>query len=292
MLARLLGNAGGSGPGVIGLEMPWNTIVHEGGKAVAKVRRAGGSAGSATVSYVVRPITGGGASQQDFEARSGELTWADGDSGDKEIDVSIASDSESEDPELFEIALESTTGGAGLGTSGAEFEIAGRTYPHGEFGFDYQQIDVAEDTDLYFNVTRFYYGEGAASVTVQVTGGDATPGTDFTLVGANASNAIVLNWADGQWGNRTVHVRVPRDTAVEPREMVQLELVSPSGATLGANSRLTIGIANSIPPPPPPPPNNGGRGSSHGGGQLAGFEAMMLGLLAMLRRCLRGRRHD
>ncbi len=116
----------------------------QGAQAVLSVRRTGGSQGAVAVTYATRdfpapPATGseyapgeratGGA---DYTATTGRLTWADGDVGEREIVVPIASDTNAEKPEFFEVVLESPEGGAGLGAFGADVEIAGASYPAGD----------------------------------------------------------------------------------------------------------------------------------------------------------------
>ena len=68
----------------------------------------------------------------DYTVTTGRLTWADGDVGEREIVVPIASDTNAEKPEFFEVVLESPEGGAGLGAFGADVEIAGASYPVGD----------------------------------------------------------------------------------------------------------------------------------------------------------------
>ena len=162
------------------------------GQAVLSVQRTGGSSGPIAVTYSSRrfpdsPPTGpdyapgaratGGA---DYTTSTGRLTWADGDVGDKEIVVPIASDTTAEQPEFFEVVLEAPEGGAGLGAFGADVEIAGASYPAGDLTFQAELVEVTEGGQAAIYVYRKFYSQGVVSVTVRVAaGGSATPGQDF-----------------------------------------------------------------------------------------------------------------
>ena len=146
-MARLLGNAAGGSPGVLGLKQARVLATEQGGQAVLSVHRTGGSAGAVAVTYATRdfPVPPAmdrnyapgerATSGTDYTTTTGRLTWADGDVSDREIVVPIASDTNAELPEFFEVVLESPEGGAGLGAYGADVEIAGASYPGGDLRF-------------------------------------------------------------------------------------------------------------------------------------------------------------
>jgi len=80
---------------------------------------------------------------------------------------------------------------------------------------------------------------GNASVTIQVTAGStATPGADFDAI------SQTVTWADGQGGIRTINLNLLTDDLPEGDETILLELSSPSGATLGTTTQLTINVAD------------------------------------------------
>jgi hypothetical protein len=252
------------------------------GQTVVRVRRTGGAAGNVGVSFVAREVDGGGATAgQDFTAVAGELSWPTGDTTEREITVPIADDAVEERPQRFEIVLQSPTGGAGLGAVGVDVDIAGSSYPHGDFAFTSSQQEGQEGGAFGIAVYRLYYGEGPVSVEVRLTGGDAEPNTDFTIVGADASNTIVLAWDDDEYGLQGFNVNLLRDSADEPVETIQFELASPTGGALvAAPSRTTITILDMTPAAGGGPGGDGNRGS----GAFAGMEALLLALLAAVRR--------
>ncbi len=266
------------------------------------VRRTGGSQGAVAVTYSTRDFPGPGENGShfapgvraingaDYTTSTGRLTWADGDVGDKEIVVPIASDTNAEVPEFFEVVLEAPEGGAGLGAFGADVEIAGASYPVGDLTIRAEPVGVTEGGQAAIYVTRNYYSKGVVSVTVRVAaGGSATPGQDFQGQGRTDWQDVVLTFGDGETF-KSFYVPVVRDTANESSESFTLELVSPTGgAMLGVASNATVTILDA-PPSSGGGSNSGSRSRSGGGGSFGWLGAMLLGLGGFLRRRLTGNR--
>ena len=296
-VVRLLGNVAGTSPGVLGMKQQRVLGTEQGGRAVLSVRRTGGSQGAVAVTYSTRDFPGPGENGShfapglraingaDYTTSTGRLAWADGEVGDKEIVVPIASDTDVEQPEFFEVVLEAPEGGAGLGAFGADVEIAGASYPAGDLTIRAEPVEVTEGGQVAIYVTRNHYSQGAVSVTVHVAaGGSATPGQDFQGQGKADWQDVVLTFGDGEMF-KSFYVPIVRDTAREPTESFKLELVSPTGgAMLGDVTNAAITILDS-----PPPSDSAVRGSgsrSGGGGSFGWLGAMLLGLGGALRRQL------
>lgn len=79
------------------------------------VQRAGGSSGVVSVDFAT--ASGSAASGDDFQATSGTLTWADGDTAIKSIAVVVIDDGREESNESFSITLSNPRGGATLGAN-------------------------------------------------------------------------------------------------------------------------------------------------------------------------------
>jgi uncharacterized delta-60 repeat protein len=276
VIARLLGDVGQSGPGVLGLVEQSTLVTEQDGQAVVKVRRTGGAGGTVGVAWVARAVEDGAATAGgDFSAVTGELAWPDGDVTEREIVVPITADAEVERPEWFEVVLQSPTGGAGLGATGTQVDIAGASYPHGDFAFVSTEFDGAEGAVRSLSVNRLSYGQGPVSVEVRVSGGDATLTTDFALSGS-ASGTVVLSWAEGEIGQKSFNVELARDTVDEATETIEFELASPTGgALLGDPSQASMSILDT-------PPVRDDRGG--GGGVFTSIESVLLLLLAAMRR--------
>jgi uncharacterized delta-60 repeat protein/MYXO-CTERM domain-containing protein len=293
-VARLLGNVAGGSPGVLSISQRRVLGTEQGAQAVLTVRRTGGSQGAVAVTYATRdfpaPPTAGSehapgdraTSGADYTTTTGRLAWADGDFSDREIVVPIASDTNAELPEFFEVVLESPEGGAGLGVVGSDVEIAGASYPAGDLTIRASEAGRTEGGVASFWIDRNYYSQGAISVTVRVAaGGSALPGQDFSRSGSSDWQDVVLTWGDGELGSKELTVSIARDDISEPTETFALELVAPTGgAVLGSKSQVMVSVFDL-------PPSGGGvssGGSGGGGGSFGWLGAMLLGLGGALRR--------
>jgi uncharacterized delta-60 repeat protein len=291
-VARVRGDGVGGSPGVFSITQQRVLGTEAGGTAVLKVRRTGGSSGAVAVTYTTSgfPWTfadggtytpGISAGANDFTASTGRLTWADGDAGEREIVVPIATDTAVEQPEWFGVELSVPEGGAGLGFYGAAVEIAGDSYPYGDINIFSGSATVREGETTGFNVSRDYYSQGAVTVTVRVASGStATAGDDFRNSGSTWQD-VVLSWADGEAGSKYVPVTIVADGVAESAETLTLELVSlTGGALVGALPQATVQISSQVSPPtsnPPPTP------AKRGGGSFGWLGALLLGLAGVFR---------
>lgn len=283
-VARLLGDAAGGSPGVLGITAASTRATEQDGRATLVVRRTGGRAGSVAVSYSTATPYGldGATAGADFTVTTGRLEWADGDDGEREIVVPINADGDTERPELFAVDLERPEGGAGLGTSGADIEVAGSGYPAGHFAITADQATAFEGLAAQFRVSRRFYSTGTVSVTVRVAAATtASKGTDFASPGQRDQwQDVVLTWRDGESGDKFVSVSVLADKANDPDETLVLELASPAGgAVLDSQSSASVQLINRV----SSGGSGGGTGSS-GGGQFGGLGALLLGLTGAWRR--------
>jgi len=285
-VARLLGNAATGGPGVLSMRKDSVVGTEQSGQAIVSVRRIGGTRGAIAVSYTARDIARPSQAAspmaskgQDYTAIAGRLTWADGDDSDRQVVVPIASDTQAEPPEFFELALENPEGGAGLGVYGTTIEIAGGGYPAGLLSIQPSTVTAWENGTAVFNVNRDAYSAGVVSVTVRVAGGTATPGQDFASPGQrNAWSDVVLTFQDNE-RFKQVEVPILNDGNKEAAETITLELVSPTGgAELGAQTQATVTIADVQ--------LVSSSGTGGGGGAFGWFATLLLGLGGGLRRLL------
>jgi hypothetical protein len=279
-IARLKGDAAGGGPGVVGVTSRGVLVTEQQGRATLVVRRTGGKTGAIAVSYDTEPVTAGARALpgEDFTATTGRLEWADGDSSERQIVVPVSADSVTEIPEFFAVKLSAPEGGAGLGTAGADVEVAGAGYPFGHLAISARQELVGEGSSAQYVVSRNYYSQGTVSVTVRVAPeSTATKGSDFAGPGLRDQwQDVVLTWGDGEIGEKVVSVSVLTDKGNDEGEKLVLELVSPTGgAVLDPQSKASVEFVNrrSV---------NGG-GNSGGGGQFGAIGALLLGFAGALR---------
>ncbi|MFA6957698.1 MAG: right-handed parallel beta-helix repeat-containing protein [Thermoanaerobaculia bacterium] len=99
------------------------------------------------------------------------------------------------------------------------------------------------DLTLTLTVTRTGGSDGAISVNYAATPGTAVTPGDYTLAGGT------LNWASGDAASKTFNITIVNDTVAEPAETFTVALAGPVGATIGANSSVTVTINASAGPP-------------------------------------------
>lgn len=113
----------------------------------------------------------------------------------------------------------------------------------GVFAFDSTFSSVSESGSASVIVRRRLGAAGPASVSYAVTGGTATPGTDFT------GGSGTLAFADGET-SKTIVIPIVDDNIHEDGETIQLQLSNPTGGTtIGSPETTTVIIANDDPPP-------------------------------------------
>jgi uncharacterized delta-60 repeat protein len=276
-LIRLLGDAGGDSPGVIGMSRPIVEADEAEGEVAVRVRRTGGSDGQVSTSFeTAAGDPSPSASSEDFGEVSGVLTWNDGEAGEREIVVPIAADSDPpEEYEEFRLLLSDTQGGAGSGTQAASVLILPDGAPGGQFAVD-GAFDTSEPGTADIWVYRNFYYDGAVSVTVTPVAGSATAGDDFS------DTPVTVTWDSQDGAPKLVQIPIADDSVEEPDEVFTLQLGDPTGgAIVGPHASATITIASNdqpAPPPPPPPPSRGG-----GGGTTGLLSVLMLGVIRLMR---------
>ena len=266
-IARLVGDDGRAGPGVVGVMRSSVVASEQDGQAVVIVRRTGGASGAVSVSYGTTPS--GASAEEDYTAVEGQLHWADGDASDQHIVVPIAADNAPELGEQFEVVLANPQGGAALGSRAAVVEIAADGGPSGLLGIEVGASTVSEGDAVQVTVRRDHYWLGAVSVTLTATAGTASS-ADFD------SEPITVSWPDGDTEPRVVAVAITDDNDDEQDESFTVALAQATGgAVIGPLSSLSVTISD-----------NDASNSGAGGGQFGWLSVMLLGATG-LRRWLR-----
>ena len=103
-----------SASGVIQFDKDTYSLDENSGEATIAVTRTGGSDGAVNVNFST--VDGTACEGSDYVAVSGTLDWADGDSSEKTISVTIVDDTTQESSETFNLSLSNATG-ASLGTT-------------------------------------------------------------------------------------------------------------------------------------------------------------------------------
>lgn len=279
-------------PGTLAFGSAQSDIAENAGRITVTVRRNGGSDGAASVS--VATADGSARAGGDYAAAVTILNWADGDSSDKSLSLTIFDDTDVENSEVFTLAL-SAASGATLGspasttitiTDDDESDPPPPEEPEppapqpGTLLLSAATARVTESAGM-LSVTLWRSGgsDGAASVTVTTGDGSARAGSDY------AATTATVNWADGDAADKTLSILILDDAGDEGTEVFTVALSNAVGAMLGAPAVLTVSLDDDDEPAAPAPPQQGEL--SKGGGALAPAMLTMLALLAVLRRCRR-----
>lgn len=282
-VARLLGDAGGSSPGVLGFK--WSRIVvgQDGPRAALTVWRTGGRTGALSVAYRTRARTGPSSTgalpateSVDYDPVSGTLRWSDGDTSEQQVLLPVSADAGApEGPEAFDVELHAADGASAIGTAVATVEIAADGAPAGLLTVDPSSLDAGEGQGaIQVAVKRGYYSSGAVSVTLTPRAGSALAGQDY------AGDPVTVSWADGESDVRWVDIAILDDAVQEQAESFTVELSGATGgAVIGTNAAVTITIADDDSSGGGTPPPAGGSGPASGGGGSPGW--LTFALLAM-----------
>ncbi len=217
--------------------------IDEGQTRSIVVQRTNGSDGAVTINY---QASAGSADATDFSAASGQLSWADGDSSDRIIDITAVNDTFVEGIESFALELSSPTGGAALGQATLTLSITDTTVVPEPGVVEFLATDglVNEGATLSLLVGRRNGSDGAVTVNWASANGSATA-ADFT------GGSGTLAWPDGDTSNRTIFIVTNPDDQVEGDENLSVTLsAAGGGATIGLSS-LTVTIVDSTVAPQP-----------------------------------------
>lgn len=194
---------------------------------------------SAAVPVTVKWTTGNGTATagSDYTAGSGTLTFAAGVTS-QTINVAVKGDNAMESDETFTVELYQPSD-ARLGTFTATGTIRNDEFP--TVSLSPAAVSVTEGnsgtTKAVFTVSLSRAAASPVTVKWATNNGTATAGSDYT------SAIGTLTFATGVT-SQTFTVAVAGDTAVESDETFTVELVQPSGLTLGAANRATVTIKN------------------------------------------------
>jgi len=243
-------------PGVIQFAQASSGVQEGAGQVNVVVTRTAGFAAGETVQY---SMANGSATDEDYSAASGTLTFAAGETQ-KIVQIPIVNDAVAEPDETFTVTLSSPGGGASLGgqtthTVTIQNDDAAPPSP-GVIQFAQTASSVEEGAGVVSVVVMrtggSSAGETVAYSTMNVTVideslpglspgpqfGSATGGVDYSVTSG------ILTFAAGET-QKVIQIPIGVDTAVEPAELFAVALSSPGGgASLGAQTTHTVTIQN------------------------------------------------
>jgi Ca2+-binding RTX toxin-like protein len=104
------------------------------------------------------------------------------------------------------------------------------------------QTNEGGGTSSVITLLRFGDLSGASQVQVNVTGGTATAGADYSGL------PLTVNFAAGE-GSKTIPLSILSDSLVEGKEALIVSLANPSGANLGSTTTASLEILDVTPQP-------------------------------------------
>jgi hypothetical protein len=199
------------------------------------------AAGSQTITVDYLTVNGSAFSGSDFQAASGTLSFAPGETT-KSIVVAVNGDHDVEADEAFVVSL-SNPANATTGKSQGTGTIVNddSSSPSPTIQFSQPNYSVQEDLGaMTVTVTRGGDTSAAASVDYETVDGSGTQKTDFEYA------AGTLNFAAGQT-SKTIVLLINEDAYVEGNETFSVKLSKPAGASLGQQSSANVSITDDLP---------------------------------------------
>lgn len=195
---------------------------------------------TAEVSVAYASAGGSATDGADYTLTPGTLTFAPGEMQ-QSFSLAIVADTMEEAEETIELALSGATG-ATLGTAGHTITIANDTLPRVQFASASSNVDEGTTGSLELVLDKAAPVE--VSVKVQVTGGTATAGGDYTF-----QNDVIVTFPAGSM-SQTVPLEAVQDALDEDLETVALQLVEPSPGVLpGVNFVQDVNLVDDDAPP-------------------------------------------
>ncbi len=200
------------------------------------VQRVGGSQGAASVGWELLAANG---SIGDVLGTSGVLNWANGDAGDRTINIGLTNDGVAEGLERVLIRLIAPTGGAALASPSLASAYISDPGDSGVVDFSSTILDIPERSfgTAVAVIRRSGSAVGPLSVDYSVTAGDASAGIDYSGPAAGT-----LNWADGDANPKWIEYTITDDGSGEASEFFDIELSNVMGGSIGANNALRVNI--------------------------------------------------
>jgi selenophosphate synthetase-related protein len=214
--------------------------------ATLTISRFGGHDGKLVVNYAT--TNGTAIAGRDYVEMTGKLTWIDGDSDDKTVEVVITEDTLVESDETFTINLTNNATAADLGPATVIIKdndaVVQPGYP--QFAVSTVQVDESAQT-VALTISRLGGHDGKLVVNYTTTNGTAIAGRDYVETTGK------LTWMDRDKNDQTITIQLTDDAAVENDETFTVTLSSEgSGANLG---RATVFITDNDTTPIEPPPS-------------------------------------
>ncbi len=226
-------------PGAISFSVETASCNENAGSVQLTLSRAGGSDGAASVRCST--ANGSADADQDYTALDTTVSWSDGESVDKTVQININNDNDDEADETFTVALSEASGASLVTPSQVTVTIVDddETVTPGTLNFTATTAGVNENAGaVTLTVQRTGGSDGAASIDFATSNGSADAGSDYTAADS------VLNWSDGDNADKSIIIDIANDHDDEPNESFTVTLSNASGAALGGDKVATVTIVD------------------------------------------------
>lgn len=230
-------------PGRMNFSVNTFTNTETEGYATITVTRTGGALGTVSVQY--RTVDGSATNPADYQSRTGTLTWNNGDTVPKIIQVPLIVDGRVEGPESFRIQLfDPRVAGSPdarlLGSRTNSLVTIADGDAYGTVAFS-QPYYFADENAAMVSVTVLRTAGSSETLSVNYSAGpdSAVPGVDFTPV----SGTLVFN--PGQTSTNFV-VPLLDDSETDGNKAIRLSLLNPTptGALLGVPDTVILTLVD------------------------------------------------
>ncbi len=186
------------------------------------VIRIGNGKGQASVKYATQDVTA--TAGKDYQASQGELTWANGETGEKWLIIDTWDNKLKEETKSFSLLL-SNPNGAVLGeypqTTVLIKDDDGNNMVRFSSKNNYFALEKSGQAQVI--VSRSNSSTGQVIIHYTTVDGTAKAGEDYLLTEG------ILTWADGEYDDQTISIPLIADQMREDNETIQLRLFDPQG---------------------------------------------------------------
>lgn len=212
----------------------------QGETITVNVQRNNATAPDQAISVNYQLLPGSAKENSDYTPAAGTLNWPANDTTEKSFNISISTDTTSEElQEEFFVRLSQPSNSATLGKySYLTVNIDGLV-DSGSISFITAETTVAENQGtLDIALARQGSSAGAVSISYLLS-------SDTAIIGEDVESASgTINWADGDSAEKSLQVNIIDDSENEANESFFITLSPVAGSKLGVNTQFTVTISD------------------------------------------------
>ena len=229
-------------PGSVALSAASVTVAQNAGSMTVSIARSGGSSGDVSVQYAT--ADGTARAGTDYTAKTGSLSWGNGDTSTRTVSVSISNATPFSGSRSFTLRLLNGSGGVSLGTPNtvtASIAGSGAASTAASLALSASSYSVTQSAGtMTFSVRRSGSTASAVSLRYSTVNGTARSGSDYT------GRSGTLTWGKNDVSVRTISIAISKATPFSGTRSFNVQLSQPSSSvSLGTPSVATVTITGS-----------------------------------------------